>query len=254
MQTLTIKQIRDLIKSEKVNDELLSRLKNDRRKGVQQLVKRHEKQQEAKRIKEAKFYELLQFDQHFQHSPMDYIAGVDEAGRGPLAGPVVAAAVILPSSFHLVGLNDSKQITENERQMFYEKITAEAISYHIVAVDNHSIDELNIYEATKKAMTEAILGLETKPSTVLIDAVPLTINSLATKSVVKGDSKSLSIAAASVLAKVTRDKIMTEIDIEHPEYYFAKNKGYGTKDHLEALEKYGRTAYHRLSFSPVNQY
>lgn len=254
MQTLTIKQIRDLIKNDIVDDKLLSRLKSDQRKGVQQLLIRHEKQQEAKRIKEANFFELLQFDQQFQHSPTDYIAGVDEAGRGPLAGPVVAAAVILPSSFHLVGLNDSKQIKENERQTFYEKITAEAISYHIAVVDNHSIDELNIYEATKKAMTEAILGLETKPSTVLIDAVPLTINSLVTNSIIKGDEKSLAIAAASVLAKVTRDKIMMELDIEHPEYSFAKNKGYGTKDHLEALKKHGRTAYHRLSFSPVNQY
>jgi len=254
LQTLTIKQIRDLIKNDIVDDKLLSRLKSDQRKGVQQLLIRHEKQQEAKRIKEANFFELLQFDQQFQHSPTDYIAGVDEAGRGPLAGPVVAAAVILPSSFHLVGLNDSKQIKENERQTFYEKITAEAISYHIAVVDNHSIDELNIYEATKKAMTEAILGLETKPSTVLIDAVPLTINSLVTNSIIKGDEKSLAIAAASVLAKVTRDKIMMELDIEHPEYSFAKNKGYGTKDHLEALKKHGRTAYHRLSFSPVNQY
>lgn len=181
---------------------------------------------------------------------INLIAGVDEVGRGPLIGPVVAAAVILPKDFVLEGLTDSKKLSEKKREAFYQIIKEKAISIGIGVIDEKRIDEINIYEATKEAMIMAINNLNPKPEHVLIDAMPLDLT-VPTTSIIKGDLLSISISAASVIAKVERDHMLYVIDKEYPMYDLKNNKGYGTKKHLEAIKKYGITKYHRLSYKPV---
>ena len=181
---------------------------------------------------------------------INLIAGVDEVGRGPLIGPVVAAAVILPVNFKLDGLTDSKKLSEKKREEYYELIKKEAIAIGVGVISEKRIDEINIYEATKEAMKEAINNLEVKPEHILIDAMPLDLE-IPTTSIIKGDLLSISISAASVIAKVTRDHMLYEIDKEFPMYDLKNNKGYGTKKHIEAIKQYGITKYHRLSYKPV---
>lgn len=176
------------------------------------------------------------------------ICGVDEAGRGPLAGPVCAAAVILPDDVYIEGLNDSKKLSEKRREELYEKITETALAYNIEMVDEKTIDEINILQATYLAMNRAVDGLKTKPDYVLIDGNRIEGIKLPHETVVKGDAKSISIAAASILAKVTRDRYICEIADEYPEYNFKKHKGYGTKEHTEAILKHGPCPIHRLTF------
>ena len=178
------------------------------------------------------------------------IAGIDEVGRGPLVGPVVTAAVILREDFYDERINDSKKLTEKKREMLYDVIWENAISIGIGMSSNDVIDEINILEATKKAMIEAVNNLSIKPEHLLIDAVKLDID-IPQTSIIKGDAKSQSIAAASIIAKVTRDRMMIELDQKHPEYDFKHNKGYGTKKHIEALYKYGVLKEHRKTFEPV---
>lgn len=184
---------------------------------------------------------------------INLIAGVDEVGRGPLIGPIVASAVILPKDFHLEGLTDSKKLSEKKRELFYQIIKEQAISIGIGIISEKRIDEINIYEATKEAMITAINNLNPQPEHILIDAMPLNI-SIPTTSIIKGDYLSISISAASVIAKVTRDHMLYEMDKEYPMYDLKNNKGYGTKKHLEAIKKYGITKYHRLSYKPVSLY
>ena len=179
-----------------------------------------------------------------------YIAGVDEVGRGPLIGPVVAAAVILPENFILEGLTDSKKLSEKKREIYYQIIKEQATSIGIGIISEKRIDEINIYEATKEAMIMAINNLSIKPDHILIDAMPLNLD-IPTTSIIKGDLLSISISAASVIAKVTRDHMLYEMDKEYPMYDLKNNKGYGTKKHIEAIKKYGITKYHRLSYKPV---
>ena len=181
------------------------------------------------------------------------IAGVDEVGRGPLVGPVVAACCILPEHFQLEGLTDSKKLSEKKRDYFFEEIKKQAISYGIGIIDEKKIDEINIYEATKLAMKEAIYNMDVKPEHVLIDAMPLELD-IPTTSIIKGDLKSITISAASVLAKVTRDRMLKELDKKYPMYDFKHNVGYPTKKHLEAIEKYGILEEHRKSYGPVKKY
>ena len=181
------------------------------------------------------------------------IGGVDEVGRGPLVGPVVAACCILPEKFHLDGLTDSKKLSEKKREYFFEEIKKQAISYGIGIVSCERIDEINIYEATKEAMIMAINNCKIKPDYVLTDAMKLDIDIPITP-IIKGDLKSISISAASVLAKVTRDRMMFELDKEYPMYDFKNNVGYPTKKHLEAIEKYGIINKHRKSYAPVKNY
>lgn len=182
-------------------------------------------------------------------------AGVDEAGRGPLAGPVVVAAVILGENFCLEGLNDSKKLSEKKRDIFYAQIIAQAKEYTIEIVSREIIDEKNILQATLWGMEECVLHLKNKPTLCLIDGnqMPKRIKNIS-KTVVKGDGKYASIAAASILAKVTRDRIMKKMHLEYPEYNFAKNKGYPTKEHLKAIKNHGITKHHRRSYKPVQQY
>lgn len=181
------------------------------------------------------------------------IAGVDEVGRGPLVGPVVAACVILPLNYQLEGLNDSKKLTPKKRDKFYDIIKKDALSIGVGIISEKIIDEVNIYEATKLAMKEAINKCNIKPEHVLIDAMKLDLD-IPTTSIIKGDAKSLSIAAASVIAKVERDRMLDELDLLYPMYDFKNNKGYPTKKHVEAIYKYGIIDKHRKTFSPVKEY
>ena len=197
--------------------------------------------------------DLYQFERELIDKGIKLIAGVDEVGRGPLVGPVVTAAVILPVNYQLEGLTDSKKLTEKKRDKFYDIIMQDAISVSIGMKDAKVIDEINIYEATKLAMMDAINGLKIKPEHVLIDAMPLDID-IAHTSIIKGDAKSLSIAAASVIAKVTRDRLMYELDMKYPMYNYKKNKGYPTKEHIESINKYGITDGYRKTYGPVRDY
>lgn len=197
--------------------------------------------------------DLYKYENELYEKGLEYVGGVDEVGRGPLIGSVVAACVVLPKGFSLEGLTDSKKLSEKKRDEYYNIIKEKAVAIGIGIVDEKKIDEINIYEATKVAMKEAIKNTNIRLEHVLIDAMPLDID-VDTTSIIKGDSKSISIAAASVVAKVTRDKMMYELDKIYPMYDLAKNKGYGTKKHIAAIKEYGITKYHRLSFKPVSEY
>lgn len=201
------------------------------------------KEDEIKRLKAMSEYEDRLRKQGFL-----YVCGVDEAGRGPLAGPVCAAAVVLPDDVYIEGLNDSKKLSEKKREELYEKITDAALSYNIEMVDEKVIDEINILQATYMAMNRAVCGLKIKPDYVLIDGNRIEGMEIPHETVVKGDLKSVSVAAASILAKVTRDRYICDIAKMYPEYNFAKHKGYGTKEHTEAILKYGPCPIHRMTF------
>jgi len=197
--------------------------------------------------------DLYKYEKELYQKGLNLIGGVDEVGRGPLIGSVVASCVVLPKDFALEGLTDSKKLSEKKRDKFYEIIKEKAIAIGIGIVDEKKIDEINIYEATKIAMKEAIKNTDVKLDHILIDAMPLDIE-IPTTSIIKGDAKSISIAAASVIAKVTRDRMMYDLDKKYPMYDLKNNKGYGTKKHIEAIEKYGITKYHRITFKPVTYY
>lgn len=193
---------------------------------------------------------MLEYETELYSEGINLICGVDEVGRGPLFGPVVAAAVILPKNFYNEYIKDSKKLTEKKREEMYKIITENAVSIGLGIISVETIDKINIYEATKLAMKEAINNLSIKPEHILIDAMKLDLK-IPSTSIIKGDSLSESIAAASIIAKVTRDRMIEKMDKDYPEYDLKNNKGYGTKKHIEALHKYGVTPHHRKSYSPV---
>lgn len=195
---------------------------------------------------------MKEFENELYNNGINFIAGIDEVGRGPLVGPVVTAAVILPKDFYDERINDSKKLTEKKRELLYDVIMENALSVGIGMSSPEVIDEINILNATKKAMVEAVNNLSIKPEHLLIDAVKLDID-IPQTSIIKGDAKSQSIASASIIAKVTRDRMMVELDKKYPMYDFKHNKGYGTKKHIEALYKYGPLKEHRKSFAPVSE-
>lgn len=197
--------------------------------------------------------DLYTFERELIKDGVKLIGGIDEVGRGPLVGPVVACCCILPLNYELEGLTDSKKLSEKKREKFYDILIQDAISYGIGVIDEKIIDEVNIYEATKLAMLDAINKCQIKPEHLLIDAMKLDTD-IPSTSIIKGDSKSLSIAAASVIAKVTRDRMMVELDKKYPMYDFKSNKGYPTKKHVEAINKYGIIKEHRKTYSPVKEY
>lgn len=199
--------------------------------------------------------DLYKYEHELNDKGINIIAGVDEVGRGPLIGSVITACVVLPKDFKLEGLTDSKKLSEKKRDEYYKVIKEKALAIGIGECTEKEIDKYNIYEATKIAMKKAIeeANKQIKIEHVLIDAMPLELD-IPTTSIIKGDSKSITIAAASVIAKVTRDKMMYDLDKIYPMYDLANNKGYPTKKHLEAIEKYGITKYHRLSYGPVAKY
>jgi ribonuclease HII len=192
---------------------------------------------------------LKKDEEDLYNDKIQYICGIDEAGRGPLAGPVVVGAVILPRDSMIEGVNDSKKVSEKKREKVYEEIIQNAISYSVGIVDQKTIDEINILNATKLALKRAIEGLEVKPNIILVDALTnIDTCGIPYKSIIKGDAKEYSIAAASIIAKVTRDRMMLEWDKVYPEYGFAKHKGYGTAAHIKALKENGPCMLHRRSF------
>lgn len=198
-------------------------------------------------------FDLYKYEKELYNNGIKYIGGVDEVGRGPLIGPVVTACVVLPKDFVLVGLNDSKQLSEKKRNEFYDYIKEHALACEVGIIGPETIDEVNIYEATKLAMKQAIdkVNKKLKLEHVLIDAMPLEID-IPTTSIIKGDAKSISIAAASVIAKVTRDAMMYELDEKYPQYGFKSHKGYPTKKHIEAIYKYGLIPGYRKTFKPIS--
>ena len=196
--------------------------------------------------------DLLKFEKELYSQGITLIGGVDEAGRGPLVGPVVAACVILPVNYELEGLNDSKQLSEKKRDLLFDIIMKDAISVGVGIVEADMIDKINILEASRLAMKLAIENMDVKPEFVLSDAMKLNNIDIPYKDIVHGDALSLSIAAGSVIAKVTRDRMLYELDKEYPEYGFAKHKGYPTKAHLEAIQKYGLLKNYRFTYKPVS--
>ena len=196
---------------------------------------------------------MLSYEQELYKKGIKLIAGTDEVGRGPLVGPVVAAAVILPENYFLEGIDDSKKLTEKKREQYFDIINKDAIAVGIGIVDAKTIDEINILEASRLAMKKAIESLKIKPEHILSDAMKLDNQDIPYTDIIHGDALSESIAAASIIAKVTRDRMMYDLDKEHPEYGFAKHKGYPTKLHLENLEKYGVLDNYRFSYKPVKK-
>ncbi|PFG06735.1 ribonuclease HII [Bacillus sp. es.034] len=248
----TISEIKQLIGTLTESDPILEELKQDERKGVQKLLIQLERERKKQAKEKKEFQDLTRYEKELRFQGYTRIAGIDEVGRGPLAGPVVTAAVILPKDFYLAGLNDSKKLSEGKREEYYEYIQRHAISIGVGMVHAEEIDSINIYQATKKAMNEAIVQLPVQPDYLLIDAMKI-VSPYPSQSIIKGDSKSISIAAASIIAKVTRDRMMKEYAEKYPGYAFEKNAGYGTKDHLNGLEQLGVTPLHRKSFAPVKE-
>ena len=220
--------------------------REDTRSGVQSLIRRSEKQREALEKETARIYQLQQYERDYEKEGL--ICGIDEVGRGPLAGPVVAGAVILPKNCEILYLNDSKQLTAKKRDELYDVIMREAVAVGIGYASPARIDEINILQATYEAMREAISKLSVKPDVLLNDAVKIPQVDIRQVPIIKGDAKSISIGAASIVAKVTRDRLMVEYDKIMPGYGFAANKGYGSAEHIAALKKYGPTPIHRRSF------
>ncbi|MBT2581922.1 ribonuclease HII [Planococcus sp. ISL-109] len=247
----TTASIKEKLQAAKSYEPWMEELRADKRKSVQQLLaswnRRFDKQQSLVRQLEEK----RSFDDQFKVHFSSLVAGIDEAGRGPLAGPVVTAAVILPEDCSaFLGLDDSKQIAKAKRSELAELIKAQAVSWSVHIQPPEAIDRLNIYQATKESMEASAHALDPIPDIVLVDAMKLAI-AMPTEAIIKGDAKSLSIAAASILAKTGRDDLMDEYAAIYPEYGFSKHAGYGTKEHLAALEAHGPCPIHRKTFEPV---
>lgn len=220
--------------------------REDTRSGVQALIRRSEKQREALEKETARIYQLQQYERDYEKEGL--ICGIDEVGRGPLAGPVVAGAVILPKNCEILYLNDSKQLSAEKREQLYDVILEHAVAVGIGIVSPQRIDEINILQATYEAMRQVIEKLNPQPAVLLNDAVRIPQVAIQQVPIIKGDAKSVSIAAASIVAKVTRDRMMEQYEEVFPGYGFARNKGYGSKEHIETLQTMGPTAIHRRSF------
>lgn len=247
----TIKEITAALKVATQYEAWMDAFKDDERTAVQKAIVSFEKRMEKQAKLVQAHMDKLQFDGSYLPNPNAYIAGVDEAGRGPLAGPVVTAAVILPNNcMELLGVNDSKQISKEMRESFAERVKEHAIAYSIHFQSEEAIDTLNILEATRQSMVKSVEGLSLKPDVVIADAMKLPIEQ-PQHSIIKGDALSLAIAAASILAKTARDHYMEELHEKYPQYGFNQHAGYGTKQHLEAIEQYGITPHHRKSFEPI---
>jgi ribonuclease HII len=247
----TIQEIATQLNLIQEHNSFTTSLETDSRKGVQKLLNSWENKIAKQQAILQQHHSKIEFDSSFKESAQDYIAGIDEAGRGPLAGPVVTAAVIF-EEIHtdLVGINDSKQLSRVKRNEYAQLIKKHAKAFSIHVQPPIRIDEINIYEATKESMVESVHLLNVKPSVLLVDAMTLPLE-ISQHSIIKGDSKSLCIAAASILAKTARDELMDEWHQQYPDYLFSKNAGYGTPEHLDALKRFGYTPIHRKSFEPI---
>ncbi|MGJ9381392.1 ribonuclease HII [Salipaludibacillus sp. CF4.18] len=247
---IEVKNILENLDTEEVS--ILKELSEDDRKGVQKLITSWKKKQNEKEQLRTQFYDMMYYEKQAYKQGSNFIAGIDEVGRGPLAGPVVAACVILPKDFYLPGLTDSKKLSKAKREEFYEEILRYAIAVEVGEASSKEIDRFNIYQSSKHAMMRALEKLSQKPDYLLVDAMKLP-TSIPQLDLIKGDSRSISIAASSVVAKVTRDRYMEDLHKKYPNYDFNRHMGYGTKVHLEALETYGVMDEHRTSFAPIKQ-
>lgn len=245
---MKIGEIRDLLQAaeNQMLPDFIARFESDERSGVRQLVQRAQKRLDALEKERERLMAMHQYEE--QYKECQAICGIDEAGRGPLAGPVVAAAVILPKDCEILYLNDSKQLSAKKRELLYDEIMEKAVSVGVGYATPQRIDEINILQATYEAMRQAVNKLSVCPDILLNDAVRIPGLFLQQVPIVKGDAKSVSIAAASIIAKVTRDRLMMEYDKAMPQYHFAANKGYGSAEHIEALAVYGASPIHRRSF------
>ena len=244
---MNITEIKELLTGEPTAEQLAT-LAADERKGVQKLLAAYNKRLEKAAAEKERFTAMLKLERELYAEGCELIAGVDEAGRGPLAGPLVIAAVILPKDVFISGLNDSKQLSAEKREQLYDVILEHAVAVGIGIVSPQRIDEINILQATYEAMRQAIEKLNPQPAVLLNDAVRIPQVAIQQVPIIKGDAKSVSIAAASIVAKVTRDRMMEQYEEVFPGYGFARNKGYGSKEHIEALQTMGPTAIHRRSF------
>ncbi len=231
--------------------EQLAELKADERSGVQKLLAAYYKRLEKAAQEKERFTKMLSYEKKYYAQGIQYVAGVDEAGRGPLAGPLVIAAVILPQDVFISGLNDSKQLSAAKRDKLYDEVLAKAVAIEVNIVSVSNIDKYNIYTATQRGMAEVLEHLPVRPQVALIDAMPVEAKGMETVSIIHGDALSASIAAASIIAKVTRDRIMERMDVLYPAYGFANNKGYGSGAHMQAIAEFGATKWHRRSYEPV---
>lgn len=245
---MKINEIKSKLESADWNelDSVIEEFRQDERVGVQKLLVQFEKKKHAYQMELERLERMRQFEEEYKDSP--YICGIDEVGRGPLCGPVVASAVILPKDARILYINDSKQLSEKKREALFQEIRKEAVAVGTGVVTPQEIDEINILQATYKAMRMAIDELSVKPTLLLNDAVVIPEVEIPQVKIIKGDAKSMSIAAASIVAKVTRDHMMVEYDKIFPQYGLAKNKGYGSREHIEALRKYGSCPIHRKTF------
>lgn len=244
----SIQEIREALKkaSQTEIQELIENYAQDERKGVQAAVAQAQKKVDALEREKKRIDAMKSFERKYEH--LGYVCGIDEVGRGPFAGPVVAGAVILPKDCEILYINDSKKLSEKKREELYGEIMEKAIAVQVGYASPARIDEINILQATYEAMREAVSKLTITPQVLLNDAVTIPGITIPQVPIIKGDAKSVSIAAASIVAKVTRDRLMREYDKIMPEYGFASNKGYGSKEHIEALRMYGATPIHRKSF------
>ncbi len=243
-----IAEIKAKIESADIKDRkaLLDFYRLDERSGVQKLVAKYDKEEEKLQAELARLEVMKQYEREYEN--LGYICGIDEAGRGPLAGPVVAGAVILPKDCDILYLNDSKQLSEKKREMLYDEIMEKAIAVGVGVVSPAVIDDINILQADYEAMRIAISQLSVQPAVLLNDAVTIPEVDIKQVNIIKGDAKSISIAAASIIAKVTRDRMMAEYDKLYPEYGFASNKGYGSATHIAAIKELGPCPIHRRTF------
>ncbi|MGL4912976.1 MAG: ribonuclease HII [Romboutsia sp.] len=250
MKDKSVKEIKEIVDNLDTDKylEYIDILRSDERKSVQNLAVKMAKKLDAIRIENERLETINMFENEGYHNGYMYIGGIDEAGRGPLAGPVVAAVVVFRPNVKIEGINDSKKLSEAKRDELFDIIKEQALDYGIGIVNNEEIDEFNILNATYMAMKKAINCLDKTPDYLLVDAATIPGITTPQKPIIKGDSKSISIAAASILAKVTRDSIMYQYEEMYPGYGFKSHKGYGTKEHYEAIEKLGITRIHRKSF------
>ncbi len=248
MERIKIGELRDQFASAPENRvrQLIALYEKDEREGIQKLLESQKKKLEKLSAERARLEKMRAYEHEYEH--LGYVCGIDEAGRGPLAGPVVAGAVILPRDCEILYLNDSKKLSEKRREELYDEIMDKAVAAGVGIIGPARIDEINILQADYEAMCEAIGSLSVMPQVLLNDAVTIPQVTIPQVPIIKGDAKSVSIAAASILAKVTRDRLMKEYDDLMPEYGFAQHKGYGTAQHIEALRKYGPSPIHRRSF------
>ncbi len=252
IHTLTVSAIQALLAQRPENlSDLLQAMREDRRVSVQKLADTVMKRLQREEQERERVLHLYSLETAYYTDGIYHVAGVDEAGRGPVAGPVMVAAVILPPYWECPGLNDSKKVSPSRRDALYDRIMNEAVAVSCIAKSEKEIDKLDIYHATRQGMYEAVAGLSVPAEAVLADAMPLPGLAVPHQSVVHGDSLSASIAAASIIAKVTRDRLMTEYDEQYPQYGFAIHKGYLTQRHIDAIHAYGPCPIHRRSFEPI---